>query len=443
MKQRLLDILLCPYHYFVPPFTVWTQDELIRQNRAEAGVYCERNRPVGLPRKRPRALSLQPEGTRPSFLESPLLRLPYEVRQQIFCEAIGNTVIHLVELPNRLGHIRGKFKHFRPRYEDEDGRSGRDYEGDRTLNQTQLFIYENPPLQTNNSLSLLQTNRQIYREAVNVLYTTNTFDISEPLTLLFFTPTILPQRLQSIRYLQVQWKEIPPYLSWRGHTWAYRWEDSWENMWETIRREMTGLRSLKLCLNIQTLTPHVYLEDPETYQDPMMHLQNPRSHSYDEQYFDSVLRIPREKVRGLHTFELESFNWGKAFNCDAAEEKTRQLHNTHGSPSDPSFSTSISSTLAAHSFSSSQLPRNHPPITTTMAQPAAAIPEQPAPSIRVTNLSYTFPDRTTGLHNVTLSLPSRSRHPPHRRERRRKNDSPPPALRQASRALKHHLDLRT
>ncbi|KAH6684491.1 P-loop containing nucleoside triphosphate hydrolase protein [Halenospora varia] len=35
--------------------------------------------------------------------------------------------------------------------------------------------------------------------------------------------------------------------------------------------------------------------------------------------------------------------------------------------------------------------------------------EPPAPSIKVTNLSYTFPDRTTGLHNLTLSLPSRSR----------------------------------
>ncbi|KAH8683005.1 P-loop containing nucleoside triphosphate hydrolase protein [Tricladium varicosporioides] len=35
--------------------------------------------------------------------------------------------------------------------------------------------------------------------------------------------------------------------------------------------------------------------------------------------------------------------------------------------------------------------------------------ELPAPSIHVTNLSYTFPDRTTGLHNLTLSLPSRSR----------------------------------
>ncbi|KAG9232770.1 P-loop containing nucleoside triphosphate hydrolase protein [Amylocarpus encephaloides] len=35
--------------------------------------------------------------------------------------------------------------------------------------------------------------------------------------------------------------------------------------------------------------------------------------------------------------------------------------------------------------------------------------EQTAPNIEVTNLSYTFPDRTTGLHNLALSLPPRSR----------------------------------
>ncbi|RDL35333.1 p-loop containing nucleoside triphosphate hydrolase [Venustampulla echinocandica] len=34
---------------------------------------------------------------------------------------------------------------------------------------------------------------------------------------------------------------------------------------------------------------------------------------------------------------------------------------------------------------------------------------QPAPSVKVENLSYSFPDRTTGLKSVSLSLPSRSR----------------------------------
>jgi CCR4-NOT complex subunit CAF16 len=37
------------------------------------------------------------------------------------------------------------------------------------------------------------------------------------------------------------------------------------------------------------------------------------------------------------------------------------------------------------------------------------IDQTKAPSISVTNLSYTFPDRTTGLYNVSLSLPPRSR----------------------------------
>ncbi|TVY53995.1 putative ABC transporter ATP-binding protein C20G4.01 [Lachnellula cervina] len=40
---------------------------------------------------------------------------------------------------------------------------------------------------------------------------------------------------------------------------------------------------------------------------------------------------------------------------------------------------------------------------------APFIDQTKAPSISVTNLSYTFPDRTTGLHNIDLHLPPRSR----------------------------------
>lgn len=36
----------------------------------------------------------------------PLLEVPLEIRQKIFAEAIGNSVLHLVQMRKRLGHIR-------------------------------------------------------------------------------------------------------------------------------------------------------------------------------------------------------------------------------------------------------------------------------------------------------------------------------------------------
>lgn len=40
------------------------------------------------------------------YTKCPLLELPLEIRQKIFAEAIGNSVLHLVQVRKRLGHIR-------------------------------------------------------------------------------------------------------------------------------------------------------------------------------------------------------------------------------------------------------------------------------------------------------------------------------------------------
>jgi hypothetical protein len=78
-----------------------------------------------------------------------------------------------------------------------------------------------------------------------------------------------------------------------------------------------------------------------------------------------------------------------------------------------------------------------------------------APSIKITNLNYKFPDGSTALNNINLDLPPGSRtlliggtststssstfsNPPS--QRRRQNHPPPPYVWQASRADRNNLN---
>jgi hypothetical protein len=97
----------------------WTGNIQVEQ-RARCKKSRLENEPVRLPRRR-RALSVPPQPS--SFLgkssapqqssssasalsSSTLLFLPNEIRRQIFIEVVGGNVVHLVQLPKRLGHIR-------------------------------------------------------------------------------------------------------------------------------------------------------------------------------------------------------------------------------------------------------------------------------------------------------------------------------------------------
>ncbi|KAF2476927.1 uncharacterized protein BDR25DRAFT_339024 [Lindgomyces ingoldianus] len=65
----------------------------------------------------------------------------------------------------------------------------------------------------NRALALLKSCRQIYSEATPLLYTTNTFSFSTPLTFINLFPTILPHRFQSIRSLEFTFSpELHEYL---------------------------------------------------------------------------------------------------------------------------------------------------------------------------------------------------------------------------------------
>ncbi|KAI9844028.1 MAG: hypothetical protein M1837_005963 [Sclerophora amabilis] len=109
---------------------------------------------------------------------------------------------------------------------------------------------EDPP--DERLLSLVKTCRQVYHEAIEIIYSDNVFDVKRPDCILFLSSTILPHRLNAIRSLRIHW-----YFSWplyvavpggrRKHYPPYD-EATWERTWEIIA-DMEGLQYIRVLMD--------------------------------------------------------------------------------------------------------------------------------------------------------------------------------------------------
>ena len=270
----------------------------------------KKSEPKVLPRRR-RALSVPParrkSPAQPST--SPFLCLPTEIRQKILVEVLGNNVLHLIQLPKRLGHLLcdehlWTYKHLTAPFYDIRRDCFR-------LNFVPKYHHDEkpavPPRSTGGCLALLQTCRQLYLEAGCVLYETNTFDINHPQTLIFLARTLRPQILERIRYLQISWtaatttgfsrrstrQDFVPYEYTNPKQDAARAPDdthTWEQMWDIVGSQMKGLQHLKLRLDISLVS---------CFEPPNMLEDRCRSR------MQMMLNAPQAKVRGLKSFWLE------------------------------------------------------------------------------------------------------------------------------------------
>jgi hypothetical protein len=166
----------------------------------------------------------------------------------------GRWRLHLVQLPKRLGHIRCGY--------DAPGSISRDL--DRNCmphRERKNYFTEEWPVgeeqakSSDGGLALLRTCRQIHRECSELLYANNVFDVNHPQTLAFLERTIRPNRLATIKYLQLTWKRAQNPIDPKPAELEVKEPDSsmtpdgihtWWWACKMITERMAGLRTLKV-----------------------------------------------------------------------------------------------------------------------------------------------------------------------------------------------------
>ena len=234
--------------------------------------------PPSLPTIRPRALSLGHLGDRDKYRpnaaglsNSSLCRLPLEIREHIYELALGDVGysdhgIHLVTMRKRMAHIRCYDAPPRETNWFNPLRSIPACEhtcwGPTAGDGAYIGTHERHRIPFEwNIVSLLLTCRQVYTEAVPIMYRSNTFIVRQSAALSNLERTILPQRFQAIRTLELSTRipaserSDPYYLDFT--TWLFDDPSRWEGACRTLAR-MDGLRNLTVQLSQESLSSRDY-----------------------------------------------------------------------------------------------------------------------------------------------------------------------------------------
>ncbi|KAK2760888.1 hypothetical protein FQN54_002128 [Arachnomyces sp. PD_36] len=227
-----------------------------------------------------------------------LNRLPTEIRLQIYGYVFGDGAVHLVHIENRIRHVRCEEKHPSlhqhrqaccpltvARWRSTSGRGHRDH---LLYPHTHTSL---PSNLSNSNLSLLRTCRQIYAEAIDIPYSTLTFDVDDLHTWIYFCRNICPDRLAAIKNLTVQWS-----IFWDPMTGSEPWssvyshshkDTIWEEFWRLLAspEQLTSLINLRLVLN--------YADFPTSTEAMVKKLS-----------LDSGWVAPILKIRSLKSFDL-------------------------------------------------------------------------------------------------------------------------------------------
>jgi len=92
------------------------------------------------------------------------------------------------------------------------------------------------------NIQILQTCRQAYLEGINILYCRNLFDFIHPQALNWWCEGIRPQRLATIRSVQLFIEAPTAYLFDPIET----FKEDWTKMWRTTSELMTDLQEFRI-----------------------------------------------------------------------------------------------------------------------------------------------------------------------------------------------------
>ena len=139
-------------------------------------------------------ISMLPREGEGGILHSGLSRLPLEIRQEIYGYVLGREENNFILLSRKKVHaIRGA-----PPIPYQDLGP---YRGCRRHNGIDPAFWIHRP-------AILRTCRQIYREAVDLLYTGNTFVFQSPFFLFAFANAVLPYRFNAIRKIRICYEQL-------------------------------------------------------------------------------------------------------------------------------------------------------------------------------------------------------------------------------------------
>lgn len=172
-----------------------------------------------------------------------LSRLPYDIRIMIYEMVLGGNVLHLsAQSPkSRIIHYTCN----RPEEVDHEGANHTC--SDSAAGRPSSAAREERPKATG-LLPLLVCCRQIYSEAINTLYSANTFAFTQNFAAFTFLKIMVPpQRIPAIRRFRLHMR-IPRHPSLNS-----RATRDWQDLWAFFDNDMTGLQSLYL--ELQMLQP--------------------------------------------------------------------------------------------------------------------------------------------------------------------------------------------
>jgi len=207
----------------------------------------KKNAPRKLPRRRPRALSypLPPKPSKSLSIFIDLLkrpthqgtynqsqslfaRLPYEIREIIWFEFLGERILHIARTRGKLVAIACTNQEFRNHLcwgFIEGTAPGCCLSSIRPHHRQVDYV------------SLLRTCRLIYSEILPILYGSNVFDVNHIDTLLYLKRSVLLQRLNMIRKVTLTWN-FKYYTNFAGAPYNTR-------TWREVCKVLSGFEGLQ------------------------------------------------------------------------------------------------------------------------------------------------------------------------------------------------------
>ncbi|KAL4930078.1 uncharacterized protein BDV17DRAFT_48278 [Aspergillus undulatus] len=217
-------------------------------------------------------------GTINPHISSPLLsKLPLEIRLMIYEYAFGDEVVHLVQVKDKIRHVRCKntfssldknrrccpvtparwrASDLAPVPAPADNATATAASANCQSSSSMLYPHTHPSLPlslSNSTTALLATCRTIYAEASSILYKNSTFDVDDLTTFIAFSLSISAANLRSIKRLTIQWTPVWQPMAGEEHKssiFSHTHNDRlWALFWNRVSM-CTGLEELALSVDL-------------------------------------------------------------------------------------------------------------------------------------------------------------------------------------------------